>query len=139
MYRNHKNKNKTMKRTNKRTNKNKTTKCYSFCKNDYVKHANHRFSEFKNKQKKLLFNDCKHIYCSNDCVKQYIKNLKIDEKGKNTYFLEDYKKRLDNNNFLTNIDKRYKNPKKFKQVLLEKGAFSSCVSQNKDYYNPLHK
>jgi hypothetical protein len=67
-----------------------------------------------------------------------MKNLKIDEKGKNTYFLEDYKKRL-NNNFLTDIDKRYKNPKKYKQVLLEKGAFSSCVSQNKDYYNPLHK
>jgi uncharacterized membrane protein YcgQ (UPF0703/DUF1980 family) len=119
-------------------NNNKTTKCYSFCKNDYVKRVNHGFKEYNNKQKELVFNECKNTYCSEDCLKQYITNLKLDENDKKNHFLEDYKKRLDNN-FLTNIDNAYKNPKKYKQKLIEKGAISSCVSLSKKYYNPLHK
>lgn len=119
-------------------NNNKTTKCYSFCKNDYVKRVNHGFKEYNNKQKELMFNECKNTYCSEDCLKQYITNLKLDENDKKKHFLEDYKKRLDNN-FLTNIDNAYKNPKKYKQKLIEKGAISSCVSLSKKYYNPLHK
>ena len=132
-----KNKNKTMKnKTMKnKTIKNKNKKCYSFCKNDYVKSVNHVFKEYGNKEKELMFNECKNIYCSNDCLKQYTKNLKLDE---NDPFLENYKKRLDNN-FLTDIDNRYKNPKKYKQKLIEKGARSSCFSLNKNYYNLLHK
>ena len=124
----------TMKNKNK-TRKNKTAKCYSFCKNDYVKNVNHDFKKYNSKQKNLMFNECKNIYCSDDCLKQYIKNLKLDE---NNPFLENYKKRLDNN-FLTDIDNRYKNPKKYKQKLIEKGARSSCFSLNKNYYNLLHK
>jgi hypothetical protein len=116
----------------------KTSKCYSFCKNDYVKRVNHGFKEYNNKQKKLMLNECKNIYCSNDCLKQYITNLKLDENDTNNPYLEDYKKRLDNN-FLTNIDNAYKNPKKYKQKLIEKGAISSCESLSKKYYNPLHK
>ena len=128
---------KTMKRTNTRTTKNKTTKCYSFCKNDYVKNVSHPFKEYNNKQKNIMFNECKNIYCSNDCLKQYIKNLRLDENDKHNFLIENYKKRLDNN-FLTDIDNRYKNPKKYKQTLINKGAISSCVSLNKNYYNPLH-
>jgi len=131
-----KNKKKTIKNKNmKNKNKNKTIKCYSFCKNDYVKNVNHEFKKYNTEQKKLMFNECKNIYCSDDCLKQYIKNLKLD---KNNPFLEDYKKRLDNN-FLTNIDERYTNPVKYKQKLIEKGALSSCFSLSKSYYNPLHK
>ena len=85
-----------------------------------------------------MFDECKNIYCSDDCLKQYIKNLKLDENDKNNIFLKDYKKRL-NNNFLTNIDNRYMNFEKYKQKLIEKGALSSCVSLNKNYYNLLHK
>jgi hypothetical protein len=139
MYRNNKNKNKTIKNKNKTIkNKNKTAKCYSFCKNDYVKNVNHNFKEYNNKQKKLMFNECKNIYCSDDCLKKYIKNLKLDENDKNNFIIENYKKRLDNN-FLTDIDNRYKNPKKYKEQLIKKGAVSSCFSLNKNYYNPLHK
>ena len=138
MYRNNKNKNKTNKRKNKNKNKNKTSKCFSFCKNDYVKNVNHEFKEYNNKQKKLIFNECKNTYCSNDCLKQYIKNLRLDKNDKNNFLLENYKKRLDNN-FLTDIDSRYKNPKKYKQELIKKGAISLCFSLNKNYYNLLHK
>jgi len=136
MYRNHKNKNKTSKIKNKK--KNKTSKCFSFCKNDYVKNVNHEFKEYNTKQKKLIFNECKNTYCSNDCLTQYIKNHGLDKNDKNNFLLENYRKRLDNN-FLTDIDSRYKNPKKYKQELIKKGAISSCFSLNKNYYNPLHK
>jgi hypothetical protein len=119
-------------------NNKKTTKCHSFCKKDYVNKVNHGFKEYTNKQKELMFNECKKVYCSNDCLKQYITNLKLDENDKNNPFLQDYKKRLDNN-FLTNIDDAYKNPKKYKQKLIEKGAISSCISLSKKYYNPFRK
>jgi hypothetical protein len=156
MYKNDKNKKKTMKKKTmkkktmkkktmkkktmkKKTMKNKPSKCYSFCKNDYVKNVNHEFKEYNNKQKKLMFNECKNIYCSDDCLKQHIKNLGLDENNKDHKFLiENYKNRLDNN-FLTDIDKRYKNPNKYKQELIKKGVLSSCFSLNKDYYNPFHK
>ena len=123
---------------NNSVNHKKTTKCYSFCKKDYVNKVNHGFKEYTNKQKDLMFNECKKVYCSNDCLKQYITNLKLDENDKNNPFLQDYKKRLDNN-FLTNIDDAYKNPKKYKQKLIEKGAISSCISLSKKYYNPFRK
>jgi len=134
-----KNKSKSSKSKSKsKSSKNKTTKCYSFCKNHYVKHVNHDFKEYTNKQQKLMFDECKNIYCSDDCLKQYIKNLGLDEKDTNNFLIKNYKKRLDNN-FLTDIDKTYTNPKKYKQELIKKGATSSCFSLSKNYYNPLQK
>ena len=118
-----------------KTMKNKTMKCYSFCKNDYVKNVKHHYKDYNNEQKKRMFNECKNIYCSDDCLKKYIKNLKLD---KNSFLVENYKKRLDNN-FLTDIDSQYKNFNDYKQELIKKGATSSCFSLNKKYYNLLHK
>ena len=82
-----------------------------------------------------MFNECKNIYCSNDCLKKYIKNINLD---KNSFLVENYKKRLDNN-FLTDIDSGYKNFNDYKLALIKKGATSSCFSLNKKYYNLLHK
>jgi hypothetical protein len=73
-----------------------------------------------------MFDECKNIYCSDDCLKQYIKNLGINENDKNNPLLENYKKRLDNN-FLTDIDNAYKDPKKYKQKLIEKLYYDEIV------------
>ena len=144
MFRTYKSKNKTKisknnvtkRKTTKNTNRNKTNKCFSFCKNDYVNNVNHGFKEYNNKRKKILFNQCKNIYCSDDCLEQYIKNIGKNEK--NNALIQNYKIRLDNN-FLTDMDERYTDFTKYKQKLMEKGATSSCLSLNKNYYNLLHK
>jgi len=115
-----------------KTLKSKTAKCHLFCKTDYMKHVNQELKD--EKQTKRILDECKHIYCSDDCLKQYKQNSGFDD---NNVFVENYKKRL-NNNFLTDIDKRY-NPNKYKDTLLKKGALSSCLSQNKNYYNVMHK
>ena len=126
MFRNHKSKkNKTTKtKTKTKTPKTKTAKCHLFCKTDYIKHVN---QDFKNeKQKKRILDDCKHIYCSDDCLKQYIRNNGFVD----NVLVDNYKKRL-NNNFLTDIDKRY-NPKKVcRHSYKKRGVVFMFVSKQK--------
>lgn len=120
------------------SSKRNTKKCHSFCKTDFVRHVNHGFSDYNNERKKIMYDQCKNVYCTNDCMKNYIKNLGFTGKSEfQKNLIDNYKKRLDNN-FLTDIDKRY-NVHKYRKTLVDKGAYSSCLSLNKDYYNVMHK
>jgi hypothetical protein len=56
----------------------------------------------------------------------------------NNEYLKKYVNRL-KDNFMTDIDPNYKSFDKYKDALMKKGAFSSCLSSNKKYYDAFMK
>ena len=56
----------------------------------------------------------------------------------NNEYLKKYVNRL-KDNFMTDIDPKYKSFDKYKEALMKKGAFSSCLSSNKKYYDAFMK
>ena len=110
----------------------KVKKCHSFCKNDYVKNVNHGFKDYNADRQKYIYDDCVKLYCNDDCIANYKKNLNITDP--NNEYLKKYVNRL-KDNFMTDIDPKYKSFDKYKEALMKKGAFSSCLSSNKKYYD----